>query len=137
MILCGHSYGGMVITGVADRMPAGTEAGMILGTAAYMSPEQAKGRAADKRSDVWAFGCVLYEMLSGQRAFKGDDVADTLSLVLRGDADLEQLPASVPPSIRELIRGCLRRNTCGRPEGCPTRRARPYRGGNRRWHWRW
>ena len=96
---------------------AGTEAGMILGTAAYMSPEQAKGRPADKRSDVWAFGCVLYEMLSGQRAFNGDDVADTLALVLRGDVDLEQLPALVPPSIRALIRGCLRKTRSERIGG--------------------
>jgi serine/threonine protein kinase len=61
-----------------------TGVGVILGTAAYMSPEQAKGRTADKRSDVWAFGCVLYEMLTGARAFQGDDVSDTLAAVLRG-----------------------------------------------------
>jgi serine/threonine protein kinase len=64
-----------------------TGIGTVLGTAAYMSPEQAKGRAADKRSDVWAFGCVLYEMLSGRRAFEGEDVADTLAAVLRTDPD--------------------------------------------------
>src|SRR3984893_14406541 len=65
--------------------PAMTRAGMILGTAAYMSPEQAKGRPADKRSDLWAFGVVLYEMLTGIRAFQGDDVSDTLAAVLRGE----------------------------------------------------
>src|SRR5580765_3343054 len=65
--------------------PAMTHAGMLLGTAAYMSPEQAKGRAADKRSDMWAFGCVLFEMLTGTRAFEGEDVSDTLAAVLRGE----------------------------------------------------
>src|SRR5687768_10053264 len=72
--------------------PAMTQMGMILGTATYMSPEQAKGRHADKRSDVWSFGAVLYEMLSGQRAFKGDDIADTLAAVLRQDIDWTALP---------------------------------------------
>ena len=72
--------------------PAMTQAGMILGTAAYMCPEQAKGRPADKRSDVWAFGCVLYEMLTGKRAFEGDDVSDTLAAVLRGEPDWDALP---------------------------------------------
>jgi serine/threonine protein kinase len=65
--------------------PAATLAGVILGTAAYMSPEQAKGRAVDKRCDIWAFGCVLYEMLTGTRAFEGDDVSDTLAAILRGE----------------------------------------------------
>ena len=83
---------------------------MILGTAAYMSPEQAKGRQADKRSDVWAFGCVLYEMLSGQRAFKGDDFADTLAAVLRQDIDWTALPASTPASVRRLMARCLDRD---------------------------
>jgi eukaryotic-like serine/threonine-protein kinase len=70
-----------------------TGVGMILGTAAYMSPEQAKGRPADKRSDVWAFGCVLYEMLTGQRAFAGDDVADTLASVLKTSPRGRRCPA--------------------------------------------
>jgi serine/threonine-protein kinase len=87
--------------------PAMTQAGVILGTAAYMSPEQAKGRAADKRSDVWAFGCVLYEMLTGRRAFEGEDVGDTLAAVLRGEPDWSVLPADVPPSIRTLLAACL------------------------------
>src|SRR5262249_8423254 len=76
--------------------PAMTVAGMILGTAAYMSPEQAKGRPADKRSDIWAFGCVLYEMLTGRRAFDSDDVSDTLAAVLRAQPDWTALPADVP-----------------------------------------
>ena len=87
-----------------------TGVGMILGTAAYMSPEQAKGRAADKRSDVWAFGCVLYEMLTGARAFQGDDVSDTLAAVLRGEPDWTALPASTPPPIRRLLRRCLEKD---------------------------
>ncbi len=87
-----------------------TAMGMILGTAAYMSPEQAKGRQADKRSDVWAFGAVLYEMLSGQRAFKGDDVSDTLAAVLRQDVDWTALPASTPAPVRRLIARCLDRD---------------------------
>ena len=87
-----------------------TQMGMILGTAAYMSPEQAKGRQADKRSDVWAFGAVLYEMLSGQRAFKGDDISDTLAAVLRQDIDWTALPASTPASVRRLIARCLDRD---------------------------
>ena len=87
-----------------------TGLGVILGTAAYMSPEQAKGRQADKRSDVWAFGCVLYEMLTGKRPFKGDDVSDTLAAVLRGDPAWEALPSSVPTSVRALIEGCLQKN---------------------------
>ena len=87
-----------------------TQMGIILGTAAYMSPEQAKGRQADKRSDVWAFGAVLYEMLSGQRAFKGDDISDTLAAVLRQDIDWTALPASTPASVRRLIARCLDRD---------------------------
>ncbi len=87
--------------------PAMTMAGVILGTAAYMSPEQAKGRPADKRSDVWAFGCVLYEMLTGKRAFDGEDVSDTLAAVLRGEPDWTALPGHVPPAVRVLIQRCL------------------------------
>ena len=94
--------------------PAMTQAGMILGTAAYMSPEQAKGRVADKRSDVWAFGCVLYEMLTGQRAFKGEDVADTLAVVLRGEPDFSLLPPDTPQALRSLARACLRKNRAER-----------------------
>jgi Tol biopolymer transport system component len=90
--------------------PAMTQGGLILGTAAYMSPEQAKGRPADKRSDVWAFGCVLYEMLTGARAFQGDDVSDTLAAVLRGEPNWMALPAGTPPPIRRLLRRCLEKD---------------------------
>jgi serine/threonine-protein kinase len=87
-----------------------TGVGMILGTAAYMSPEQAKGRAADKRSDVWAFGCVCYEMLTGRRAFDGEDVSDTLAAVLRAEPDWNLLPATVPDYIRRLLRRCCEKD---------------------------
>jgi serine/threonine-protein kinase len=87
-----------------------TQAGVILGTAAYMSPEQAKGRAADKRADVWAFGCVLYEMLTGRRVFEGEDVSDTMAAVLRADPDWSALPALTPPAVRTLIQQCLVRD---------------------------
>jgi serine/threonine-protein kinase len=90
--------------------PAMTQAGMILGTAAYMSPEQAKGRPADKRSDVWAFGCVLYEMLTGKRVFEGEDVSDTLANILKSEPEWHALPANLPEHIRLLVRRCLEKD---------------------------
>ena len=87
--------------------PAVTQAGLILGTAAYMSPEQAKGRNVDKRSDIWAFGCVLYEMLTGMRTFEGDDVTDTLAAILRGEPDWTRVPADVPPALVRVLKRCL------------------------------
>jgi serine/threonine-protein kinase len=87
-----------------------TSVGVILGTATYMSPEQAKGLPADKRSDVWAFGCVFYEMLTGKRAFDGEGVTETLALVLMKEARFEVLPAETPIMIREVIRGCLNKD---------------------------
>ena len=87
-----------------------TRVGVMLGTATYMSPEQAKGRAADKRSDVWSFGCVLYEMLTGKRAFEGEDVSDTLGLILTRAPDWTKLPANTPSSIRTLVRRCLEKD---------------------------
>ena len=84
-----------------------TGVGVLLGTAAYMSPEQAKGRPADKRCDIWAFGSVLYEMLTGRRAFEGDDLSDTLANVLKSQPDWNALPADVPPHVRMLIQRCL------------------------------
>jgi serine/threonine protein kinase len=90
--------------------PAMTAAGMILGTAAYMSPEQAKGRPADKRSDIWAFGCVLYEMLTTRRAFDGDDVSETLAAILRTEPDYSALPLGTPPALQTLVQRCLRKD---------------------------
>ena len=84
-----------------------TGVGMILGTAAYMAPEQARGRPADKRSDIWAFGAVLYEMLTGRRAFAGEDLPDTIANVLKSAPDWNALPADVPPHVRMLIQRCL------------------------------
>ena len=76
-----------------------TQAGMILGTAAYMSPEQAKGKTVDKRADIWAFGCVLYEMLTGQRAFAGEDATDFVVAVMTKEPDWTALPAATPPRV--------------------------------------
>ena len=86
-----------------------TASGVIMGTAAYMSPEQAQGKPVDQRTDVWAFGAVLYEMLSGQRAFGGADVSSTLVAVLSGEVDLDALPEATPPRIRQVLRTCLRK----------------------------
>ncbi len=90
--------------------PAMTEAGLVLGTAAYMSPEQAKGKPVDQRTDVWAFGCVLYEMLTGQAAFLGEDVTSTLARVLERGADLSALPAELSPAVRQTIMLCLQKD---------------------------
>lgn len=87
--------------------PAMTHAGLILGTAAYMPPEQAKGRPADKRADIWAFGVVVFEMLTGQRVFTGDTVSDTLASVLKTDPNWRSLPPAVPRRLRALLRWCL------------------------------
>jgi serine/threonine protein kinase/Tol biopolymer transport system component len=84
-----------------------TRDGVIVGTPAYMSPEQARGQAVDKRTDIWAFGCVLYEMLTGSRAFAGDDVSDALARVLMKEPDWEALPATTPLAIRRLLLRCL------------------------------
>ena len=87
--------------------PAITAIGVILGTAAYLSPEQAKGKPADKRSDIWAFGCVLFEMLTGKRAFDGEDVSDTLAAIIKGEPDWSALPASTPAPVITMLRACL------------------------------
>ncbi len=87
-----------------------TNAGVILGTAVYMSPEQAKGKLADKRTDIWAFGCVLYEMLTGRRAFDGEDLTDVVAAVVRGEPDWSALPANVPAHVRALLKGCLQKD---------------------------
>ena len=93
---------------------APTRAGVILGTAAYMSPEQARGKLLDKRTDIWSFGCVFYEMLTGRRAFDGDSVSETLAAVLTADVELDGLSSEVPPAGQRLLRRCFERT--------PTRR---------------
>ncbi len=89
---------------------AGTEAGVILGTAPYMSPEQVRGKRLDKRADIWAFGCVLYETLTGSRAFNRETIADTLAAILEFDPDWDLLPNATPVSVRSLLQRCLQKN---------------------------
>jgi len=90
--------------------PAATLHGVILGTAAYMAPEQARGKAVDKRGDIWAFACVLYEMLTGRRAFDGEDVADTLGAVIHKEPAWDALPAGTPPHLRHLLQRCFHKD---------------------------
>jgi hypothetical protein len=89
---------------------AGTEVGVVLGTAAYMSPEQAKGRVVDRRADIWAFGCVLFEMLTGKRAFAGSDVSDVFVAIMRDEPPWPALPPNTPPHVRALLRRCLQKD---------------------------
>jgi len=94
----------------------GTVAGQIMGTPPYMSPEQARGEATDKRTDIWAFACLLYELLTGQRAFKGANLPDTVSAVLEREPDWSALPAKTPAKIRHLLRQCLQKDASRRPQ---------------------
>jgi eukaryotic-like serine/threonine-protein kinase len=87
-----------------------TQAGIILGTAAYMAPEQARGRPADRRADIWAFGLIVFEMLTGRRAFEGDDISITLAAVLKDEVDWNALPADTPPYLSRLLRRCLQKD---------------------------
>jgi len=87
-----------------------TRSGMILGTAAYMAPEQARGRTVDKRADIWAFGCVLFEMFTGRPVFRGDTVSEILAAVIRDEPPLDLLPANTPPAVRALLTRCLERD---------------------------
>ena len=91
--------------------PGMTQAGTILGTAAYMSPEQARGHAVDKRTDIWAFGCVLYEMLSGRAAFAAETISDTIAKVLEREPNWQALPGATPLTIRRLLHHCLEKDS--------------------------
>ncbi len=102
--------------------PAMTQQGVILGTAAYMSPEQARGKTVDKRADLWAFGCVLFEMLTGRRAFTGDTVTDVLASVVRAEPDWACLPTNTPRPIRTLLRRCLTKEPAQRLADASTAR---------------
>jgi eukaryotic-like serine/threonine-protein kinase len=93
---------------------AATQAGVVIGTAAYMSPEQARGKAVDKRADVWAFGCVLWEMLTGRRLFEGDTISDVLAAVLRHEPDWKLLPPQTPAAVRRVLRRSLERDRARR-----------------------
>ncbi len=86
---------------------AATQQGVIMGTAAYMSPEQARGKSVDRRADIWAFGVVVYEMLTGKRAFPGEAMADSVARIIERNPDYDTLPSDLPPSIRQLVRRCL------------------------------
>ncbi|HEY7370341.1 MAG TPA: protein kinase [Thermoanaerobaculia bacterium] len=98
------------VTSSPTMTAAATQAGVVIGTAAYMSPEQARGKSVDRRADVWAFGALLYEMLSGRKAFEGETVSDTLAAVLKTDPDWARLPPSTPPHVRAVLRRCLERD---------------------------
>ncbi len=101
------SSSGIDLTRSPTLSVAATQAGMILGTAGYMSPEQARALPADRRADIWSFGVILYEMIAGRRTFTGDTVADTLAKVIERDPDWSHLPATTPPAIKSLIERCL------------------------------
>jgi eukaryotic-like serine/threonine-protein kinase len=110
----------------SPTMATATQAGLILGTAAYMSPEQARGGTVDKRADIWAFGVVLYEMLAGRRLFQGETVSDTLAAVLRQEIDWRELPAGTPPAVRRLLARSM--TVDGSPGGLDAATGLPRRG---------
>ncbi|MGD8895124.1 MAG: protein kinase [Acidobacteriota bacterium] len=108
------SAGGAVDSEGPTATPEGTAEGTILGTAAYMSPEQARGQELDRRTDVWSFGCVLYEMLTGRRAFRAGTVSDTLAAVLKHEPEWDALPKTTPVLVRSLLRRCLQKDQARR-----------------------
>ena len=125
----------------------GTQPGVILGTAEYMSPEQARGKAVDKRTDIWAFGCVMYEVLTGRRAFTGETVTDVLAAIVTAEPDWDALPADTPQRIRDLLGRCLQKDPARRLRDVGSESPRPGRSGRwphpgrsgaaARWRWRY
>jgi serine/threonine protein kinase/Tol biopolymer transport system component len=103
--------GGLDLSNAPMLSAMGTEEGRILGTPAYMSPEQARGKPVDKRTDIWAFGCVLYEMLTGKEAFRGETLSDTIAAVLEREPAWEVLPPETPVKIRDLLRRCMQKDS--------------------------
>jgi len=108
------AFRGQTDLSMSPTMAQGTMAGVILGTAAYMSPEQARGKPVDKRTDIWAFGCVLFEMLTGTQAFPGDTLTDVVAAVVTHDPDWQRLPADTPPAVRAVLRRCLTKDPARR-----------------------
>jgi len=106
----GASDSGLTTALTASATAVATEIGMVIGTAAYMAPEQARGKPIDKRADVWAFGAVLYEMLTGARPFRGDDASETMARVIDREPDWDALPDTVPPVLSRFLRRCLEKN---------------------------
>jgi eukaryotic-like serine/threonine-protein kinase len=108
------AFAGDVADGNPSQSPTlsavATMQGVLLGTAAYMSPEQARGKAVDKRTDIWALGCVLYEMLTGKQAFDGEDITEILATVVKTEPDWNRLPQDTPPIVRMLLRRCLQKD---------------------------
>jgi serine/threonine protein kinase/Tol biopolymer transport system component len=102
--------GGLDLSHAPTVTAMGTEEGRILGTPAYMSPEQARGKPVDKRTDIWAFGCVLYELLTARRAFRGETLSDTVAAILEREPDWQALPFTTPTQIRDLLRRCLQKD---------------------------
>lgn len=137
-----------VVDAPTRTSPLMTQANSILGTVAYMSPEQARGRALDKRTDIWSFGCVFYEMLTGRRAFGGEDVTETLAAIARHEPDWTALPGTVPMAIRRLLRRCLDKDSRRRLRDIGEVRVilddlggddsgSPAESGSQPWRWRW
>ena len=102
-----RSNGSYDVRGLPTASAGATQDGRIVGSPAYMSPEQAEGRPVDQRSDIWAFGCVLYEMLTGTQAFAGKSISETIAAVVHRDVDWHRIPADTPSSVRQLLGRCL------------------------------